>query len=121
MRILALLFVILALTGSCETAQYDPEQQLAAVCGAKDPLKDLGWLKKQVEDFKRTSALGSSCGMVVWQVTYQGQVVFYIEEGGAACCGCGGTLYNCAGEVIKSCVLMDDAYSERKLLGKYNW
>jgi|GEM_PF-2888371 len=110
MRILTSVF-LLFLAVSCETADYNPEGQPAGACNVKDPVKELAWLNRTVEDFKRNMALYQGCALTIQQATYQGETVFLITPWGAACCGCSGTLYNCAGEVVKSCPQLDESYT----------
>ncbi len=111
MRILTFT-LLLFLTVSCETAEYNPEGQPVGVCNVKDPLKDLAWLREEVENFKGSMAKGGSCAMTVKRATYQQETVFLIYAWGPACCGCSGILYNCAGEVVKSCPQLDESYTD---------
>ena len=110
MRILTFLF-LLFLAVSCETTHYNPEGQPAGACNVKDPVKELAWLNGTVEDAKRNATFNQGCALTVKQGTYEGETVFLVTSWGAACCGCSGILYNCAGEVVKSCPQFDESHA----------
>jgi hypothetical protein len=105
---------------SCQTQELiNPENAGITVCGVSDPLRDLPWLKEEIQKTEPTSE--NPCA--VWEViqgTYQGQTVYIIGVGGPLCCTCAGSsVYNCAGELVFVCDLEKEAtISDKKVIWK---
>ncbi len=103
-----LLFSVLFLLLSCQKIKISPDEEGSwSTCNVKNPVENLPWLKKQIEDFKESTTYKEGyCGVAVYQTVYQNEPVFIIEVASGprmACCGCGGTAYNCQGEKVADC------------------
>ncbi len=67
----------------------------ATACGVKDPLNNLGWLKKIVQDAKKG---GADRYLTISMVDYNGGTYFESWLGYSSCMGC--AIYDCGGRTI---------------------
>ena len=68
-------------------------------CNAKNPKKDLPWLKEMIEDYESRAKAGEKIHAKIYQCTYRDGVGFLI----APCVGCpdaGFSFRDCEGEVL---------------------
>lgn len=99
---------------SCEQEYVNPEGAGYGVCGVSDPLKELPWLKAQIDEATQGEPSDHCRVASVTQGSYKGETVFIPVLGGALCCPCGNAVYNCAGEIIFTC----DQEEESKIQDK---
>jgi hypothetical protein len=109
-----LLFALLSFSVfSCQKHELaNPELSSTTACGVTNPLKELPWLKAEVD---KAAAVSDYC--TLWQVTqgeYAGKTVYIVVVSGALCCTCGNMVYDCEGEVVLAC----DAAEEGNIANK---
>lgn len=99
---------------SCEQEYVNPEGAGYGVCGVSDPLKELPWLKAQIDEATQGEPSDHCRVASVTQGSYKGETVFIPVLGGALCCPCGNAVYNCAGEIIFTCDQEEEAKIQDK-------
>jgi hypothetical protein len=91
MRSLSLvLFTVATLTICCKKSNTSNPND---VCGVKNPLSDLPWLKQKIDDLRAESLSGQ-----VRRYRYNGEDVISIQAWIQSCYPC--TLYTCSGRVL---------------------
>jgi hypothetical protein len=118
MKKLLLLCLLILGIFSCQKHELaNPELSGAAICGVADPLKNLPWLKTKIEE---SATLTDYCNLYqVTQGNYAGKTVYIEVLGGALCCTCGNTVYDCEGKVVFSCdVKEEDKIANKKVIWK---
>ncbi|ODS82443.1 MAG: hypothetical protein ABS46_08870 [Cytophagaceae bacterium SCN 52-12] len=103
MKKLLYLFVIssLAAFSSCKKNEPIKDPLLrnpeASACGIKDPVNNLGWLKKIVQEAKKSE---TDKYLTIRMAEYNGDTYFESWLSYSSCMGC--IIYDCGGSVIKS-------------------
>jgi hypothetical protein len=87
-----LLISWLIITTSCEKNFSPPETQ---ACNVKDPVNDLEWLKKLIDNIKNDNCVGE-----VSQYDYENTIVFFVNSGPAICSEPDFSIYNCSGNIL---------------------
>ena len=97
-----LLVIALAVAGCNSSIEDNSNEDTAEkVCNCKNPVKDLPWLKKIVEDIEKNMKNGLTLETVIYQCTYNdGTEGFYRNHYGLA--SEASTLYDCEGNILEN-------------------
>jgi hypothetical protein len=93
LKLMAFVLILIPILSSCEKE---------LVCGVKNPVKDLPWLKETVHGIKRDILAGFSHHVKIYQCTYRDGDGFLLDMC-VKCPDAGYLLTNCEGENL--CVM----------------
>ncbi len=113
MKKLLFIFLLICLFCTCKKDSY------ANLCGGKDPIKNLSWLKPRIDEYQKNNDQRSGLIRVV-RGEYKGQTLYFFVLGCCAACSCNsaGCVYDCEGNTINFTsnqfieILYDSSFSQ---------
>ncbi len=111
-----LLFAMLLLCLFC-TCKKDP---YANLCGGKDPINSLPWLKAKIDTLQKFS----SSNPIIYRFSYQNVTYFY-QSSTCTNCNWNPVFYNCDGNIAhttqeQSADFMNALYSNKEIIWRAN-